>query len=49
LPAFLDEVFIRNLRLGKSSIDLALRRHNGDVALHVLRKEGSIRVSTVYT
>jgi glycogen debranching enzyme len=49
LPAFLDEVFVRNLRLNHSSIDLALRRHDDDVALQVLRKEGSIRVSTVYT
>jgi glycogen debranching enzyme len=49
LPAFLDEVFFRNLRLGKSSVDLILRRHNDDVGLQVLRKEGSIRVSAVYT
>jgi glycogen debranching enzyme len=49
LPAFLDQVFIRDLRLGKSSVDLILRRHNDDVGLQVLRKEGSIRVSAVYT
>jgi glycogen debranching enzyme len=49
LPAFLGEVFIRDLRLGTSSIDLILRRHDDDVALQVLRKEGSIRVSAVYT
>jgi glycogen debranching enzyme len=49
LPAFLNAVFLRNLRLGKSSVDLVLRRHDDDVALQVLRKEGSIRVSAVYT
>jgi glycogen debranching enzyme len=49
LPAFLGEVFIRDLRLGTSSVDLILRRHDDDVALQVLRKEGSIRVSAVYT
>jgi glycogen debranching enzyme len=49
LPAFLDEVIVRNLRLGASSVDLALRRHDDDVAVQVLRKEGSIRVSAVYT
>jgi glycogen debranching enzyme len=49
LPAFLDKVFIRDLRLGKSSVDLTLRRQGDDVALQVSRKEGSIRVSAVYT
>jgi glycogen debranching enzyme len=49
LPSFLSEVFMRNLRLGQSSVDLALRRHGEDVALHVMRKEGAIRVSTLYT
>src|SRR5437899_5964905 len=49
LPAFLNAVFLRNLRLGKSSVDLVMRRHDDDVALQVLRKEGSIRVSAVYT
>ena len=49
LPAFLNAVFLRNLRLGKSSVDLVLRRDDGNVALQVLRKEGSIRVSAVYT
>jgi glycogen debranching enzyme len=49
LPAFLDEVIVRNLHLGHSSIDLALRRHDEDVGVQVLRKEGSIRVSAVYT
>jgi glycogen debranching enzyme len=49
LPAFLDEVFLRNLRLGTSSVDLVVRRYEDDVALQVLRKEGSIRVSAVYT
>jgi glycogen debranching enzyme len=49
LPAFLDKVFIRDLRLGKSTVDLNLRRQGDDVALQVSRKEGSIRVSAVYT
>jgi len=47
--AFLGEVFIRDLRLGTSSVDLILRRDDDDVALQVRRKEGSIRVSAVYT
>jgi glycogen debranching enzyme len=49
LPAFLNEVFLHNLRLGASTVDLVLRRHDDDVALQVLRKDGSIRVSAVYT
>ena len=49
LPAFLDDVFIRNLRLDNASVDLALRRQGEDVGLHVVRKQGSIRVATVYT
>jgi glycogen debranching enzyme len=49
LPAFLGEVVIRDLRLGTSSVDLILRRDDDDIALQVRRKEGSIRVSAVYT
>jgi hypothetical protein len=46
LPPFLDEVILRNLRLGESSVDLAVRRH-GDVSLQVLHSEGTVRVSTI--
>lgn len=49
LPKFLDKLSIRDLRLGKSTVDLILRRQGDDVALQVVRKEGSIRVSAVYT
>jgi glycogen debranching enzyme len=49
LPPFLEKLFIRDLRLGKSTVDLNLRRQGDDVALQVSRKEGSIRVSAVYT
>jgi glycogen debranching enzyme len=47
LPAFLNEVILRDLSLGDSSIDLRIRRHNDDVALEVLRTRGRIRVSIV--
>lgn len=41
LPEFVDEVWLRNLRLdSKSSIDLLLRRHGNDVAVNVLRRDG---------
>jgi glycogen debranching enzyme len=47
LPAFLEEVTLRNLQLGSSRVDLRVRRHNGNVSLDTLRVEGGIRVSVV--
>jgi glycogen debranching enzyme len=49
LPPFLEEVTLRNLRLGHSTVDLMLRRHNTDVSLQVLRNEGQIKVAAVYS
>ncbi|HEX2215529.1 MAG TPA: amylo-alpha-1,6-glucosidase, partial [Xanthobacteraceae bacterium] len=49
LPPFLDEVFLRDLRLGTASVDLVVRRHGEEVGLQVLRKEGSLRVAAVYS
>jgi glycogen debranching enzyme len=49
LPAFLDDVVLRNLRLMQSSVDLKLRRHNGEVSLEILRRRGQVRVSIVHT
>ena len=48
LPAFLDEVTIRNLRLGPSVADLTLHRHGDDVSIRVLRNEGRIKFAAVY-
>jgi hypothetical protein len=49
LPAFLNEVILRGLHLGESSVDLRLRRHDEDVSLEVLRTRGHIQVSIVMT
>ena len=49
LPPFLEEVTLRNLRLGQSTVDLMLRRHGNDVSLQVLRNEGQIMVAAVYS
>ncbi len=49
LPQFLEEVTLRNLRLGKSAVDLMLRRHGNDVSLQMLRNEGQISVAAVYS
>ncbi len=47
LPDFLDEVTLRNLRLGASYVDLRLRRHNHTVSLDTLHVSGRVRVSIV--
>jgi len=47
LPAFLNEVILRELQLGPASVDLRVRRHGDDVSLEVLRKRGQIQVSIV--
>ncbi|WGS01314.1 amylo-alpha-1,6-glucosidase [Bradyrhizobium sp. ISRA443] len=49
LPDFLNEVVLRDLRLGASSVDLRLRRHDDEVSLEVLRTRGQIQVSIVLT
>jgi glycogen debranching enzyme len=49
LPAFLNEVVLRDLRLGPSSVDLRVRRHGDEVSLEVLRTHGQIQVSIVLT
>jgi hypothetical protein len=47
LPAFLNQVILRDLKLGESSVDLRLRRHGDEVSLEVLRTRGRIQVSIV--
>jgi len=47
LPAFLNEVILRELQLGSSTIDLRIRRHGDDVSMEVLRRRGEIQVSIV--
>jgi len=49
LPSFLEQITLRNLRLGQSAVDLILRRHDDDLSLQVVRNEGQIRVAAVYT
>jgi glycogen debranching enzyme len=47
LPAFLNEVVLRELQLAGSSVDLRVSRHGDDVSLEVLRTRGHIQVSIV--
>jgi glycogen debranching enzyme len=49
LPAFLDEVILRDLRLGSSSVDLRVRRHHDTVSLDTPRIKGDIRFSIVFS
>jgi len=49
LPVFLNEVVLRDLQLGQSSVDLRVTRHDDDVSLEVLRTRGQIQVSIVLT
>jgi glycogen debranching enzyme len=44
LPPFLQEVTIRNLRVGKGSLDIVLQRYEQDVGVNVLRREGDVEV-----
>jgi glycogen debranching enzyme len=47
LPKFLDEVIVRNLQVGDSSVDIAVRRDGESVSVNVLRALGAIEVSVL--
>ncbi|HEY1377772.1 MAG TPA: amylo-alpha-1,6-glucosidase, partial [Gemmataceae bacterium] len=47
LPEFLKALRIRDLRVGRASVDLLLRRHGPDVGLNVLRRDGDVQVVMV--
>jgi glycogen debranching enzyme len=46
LPAFLDEIVLRNLRVGGGAVDLALRRSGAQVIVEVLGRKGPVRILT---
>jgi hypothetical protein len=47
LPRFLDEAIIRNLQVGESNVDIAVRREGETVSVSVLRALGAIEVSVL--
>jgi glycogen debranching enzyme len=50
LPATLDWVIIRNLKLGAADLDFIARRHaSGGVSVEVLRRQGMVRLSVVFS
>ncbi|TCU29276.1 glycogen debranching enzyme [Rhizobium azibense] len=46
LPAFLDEVVLRNLSVPKGKVDVAIRRSKKNVVVDVLERKGDIKVLT---
>jgi glycogen debranching enzyme len=47
LPEFLQELRIRRLRVGDATLDLSLTRHENDVGINVLFREGHADVVAV--
>ena len=47
LPDYLDQVRIRNLRVGPHMVDLLLGRHDHDVGINVVRRTGPVEVIAI--
>jgi glycogen debranching enzyme len=47
LPDFLQELEVRNLKVGDSSVDLVFQRRDGDVGINILKKEGDVKIVLV--
>jgi len=47
LPSWMDQCRISGLRLGDAELDLQLVRHQQDVALHVVRRTGTVEIAIV--
>jgi glycogen debranching enzyme len=47
LPAFLDEVRVRGIRLGAGTVDLLFRRHGNDTGVNVLARSEGVQVVVV--
>jgi glycogen debranching enzyme len=48
LPPFIEELTIKGLRLGDSTVDLCLHGRGDDISLRILRNDGNIRVAAIY-
>lgn len=48
LPSFLKELVIRHLRVGEETIDLLLRRHNGDIGVSVLNRSANTLLAVLH-
>ena len=47
LPASLGELRIHNLEVAGATVDLLLVRHEHDVGVNVLRREGDVQILVV--
>jgi glycogen debranching enzyme len=47
LPPFLQEVSIKNLRVGEATVDLFVRHHAQDVSVNIARRKGKVDILTV--
>jgi glycogen debranching enzyme len=47
LPSSLGELRIHNLQVGKGSVDLVVVRHEHDVGVNVLRREGDLEILVI--
>jgi glycogen debranching enzyme len=47
LPSFLQELRISNLRVGRGTVDVLLRRYPESVGINVTRRSGSVEVHTI--
>jgi glycogen debranching enzyme len=47
LPAFIDWVAVRGLRIGEGRLDLMFRRHDSSVAVNLLDRAGDADVQVV--
>jgi glycogen debranching enzyme len=49
LPPFIEDLTIEGLRLGEAAVDLSLRGRGDDIAMRVLRNDGNLRVTVIYS
>jgi glycogen debranching enzyme len=47
LPSFLDNIKIKDLRLGDACVHLALQRYQNNVGINILEKQGHVNVMSV--
>jgi glycogen debranching enzyme len=48
LPAFLEEVVVRNLSVGHSSLDFLVRRQGGSTSVQILQRRGGAKISAIH-
>jgi len=48
LPAFLDEVIVRNLAVGRSSLDFSVRRQDSGTSVEILHRRGDAKISVIH-